>query len=496
MVSLNKISCSKFEHSARKFVTGLGKGDALLPIILLEAAVTGGRTYNAHKRGGFIEARERGTEETLGAIFWLWGVTAFNKMGDAIGKRILGLNNVNFEVGKDAVRNPIKNYIKKTGKYGDKTLAAFKFTKIISSIVLANAVIGFVVPKLNQAITRRYQKSIKNTENNNKTATQNLDNKANTTEQKDKKATSFKGLNVQSLLALSDSFENDARYKLLSTDLGIAGGRAVNARNKYERQEILFRDLGSIYFYMFCRSHINSLLNYMGTGRATRLDPVSTQLLDQHLRENLKDKKSYTAEEFEKAVFGNRNTEVPSAVKNKIQNGIIKLDDFKSIVGEKSDIAKFAERMSKLQPPIEGVSILTSEQVKDVYSKGLINTPEALKGIFEAFSNKKSTDPMMFYPEKELRSLKQRMVDYVEDIIKKAKTSGENITLETLKKANKANFMKNSINLGIGFAVSAYFLSTAIPKIQYWMTRMRTGMDKFPGVEEYDKKGCNTPNKP
>ena len=74
---------------------------------------------------------------------------------------------VDFEVGKDAVRNPLKNYMHKTPKYGTKTLATFKFTKVISSILLANAVIGFVVPKINQAITNNYQKSVEwNNEDN------------------------------------------------------------------------------------------------------------------------------------------------------------------------------------------------------------------------------------------------------------------------------------------------------------------------------------------
>ena len=54
----------------RKFVTQLDKSGAILPVVLLEGAVTGGRTYQAYKRDGFVEARERVTEESLGAIFW------------------------------------------------------------------------------------------------------------------------------------------------------------------------------------------------------------------------------------------------------------------------------------------------------------------------------------------------------------------------------------------------------------------------------------------
>lgn len=472
MLNQNKISYN-FQSNARKFVTGLGKGDALLPVVLLEATVVAGRTYNAYDRGGFVEARERFSEEILGSIFWLGGVVAFNKLGDKIGKKLLKLDNVDFEVGKDAVRNPLKNFLKQMPQHSEKTLAAFKFTKVISSILLANAIIGFIVPKLNQAITKKYQKSF-----------EKLDIKDN----KSVKKPSFEGGGVQTLLSLANSFENDAKYKLISTDAGIAGGRAVNARNKHERREILFRDLSSVYFYIFCKNHMGSLLNLVENGRTTRLDPVTAHELDLHIRNKMENNKAYTTEEFEKLVLGDTKVEIPKGIKEKFKNNIINLNDFK-MIEKNSDIVKCAELMSQLQPKIEDVAILTSEQVKDVYSSGLINNPQFLNNAFSQFTNKKSIDPFKFVPEKDLRSLKQRMVDYIEDIIKKAKSTDENITTKTLEKANKANFMKNTLNLGIGFAISAYFLSTAIPHIQYWMTRKRTGENKFPGIQNYKDKG-------
>lgn len=490
MTKISGISYNRVEQGARKFVSNLGRGDALLPIILLEAAVTGGRTYHAYERGGFVEARERGTEETLGAIFWLGGVSAFNKMGDAIGKKLLKLESTDFEVGKDLARNPLKNYMKKFPKYGEKTLGIFKFAKITSSILLANAVIGFVVPKVNQAITNKYQKDIKQVDSKNQPASGNseksADKFANKTTQKDKKNPSFKGSN---LLFLANSFENDARYKLLSTDVGIAGGRAINARNKHERREILFRDISSVYFYMFCRMHLNSALNTLQTGRATRLDTISAKALDTHLQGNLKSTEAYSAEEFEKLVFGDKKAEIPSSVQAKIKNSIMNLEEFTNIVSVRNDkdLVKRAKLMSKIQPELDGKAILTIDQIKDLYSNGLIDDPKFLSNIFETHTDKKSINPFMFVADKDLRSVKQQMVDYVEDIIKKAKTDGENITIETLKKANKKNFTRNAFNLGAGFAVSAYFLSTAIPKIQYWITKKQTGGDEFPGVEKYNK---------
>lgn len=491
-----------------KIVSGMAKGDALVPIILLEAAVTGGRTYHSYKRGGFVEARERGTEEVLGAIFWLTGVSAFNKLGDLIGKKLLGLDNlevgktpkknpfglekIDFDVAKDTVRDPFKNYTdiiekqanslikrKKVPKISEKTLAAFKFTKIISSILITNAIIGFIVPKINQAITRKYQKNVKNIDKNS-TGIKTDENFTGLTNKNNK--TSFKG-GIQNLLSITNLFENDARCKLLSTDVGVAGGRAINARNKHERREILFRDLASVYFYMFCKNHLASLLNLVENGRSTRLDAFSARKLDAHLRNGLKDK-SLNAQEFEKLVLGTQNT-IPENISKEVKSGIIKLDKFKELENNQT-IRKIAEKMSKLQPEICNEAIITAEQLKDVYTGGLINDPRFLNKVFRVFSDDKSINPLKYFAEKDLRKVKQQMEDYVKDIIKKSKSKGENITSETLKAAKKGNYIKNIFNLGVGFAVSAYFLSTAIPKIQYWITKKQTGEDNFPGVQQYN----------
>ena len=45
----------------RKFVRGLASR-SIVPVMLLEAFVEAGRTYQAYERGGFTEARERLTE--------------------------------------------------------------------------------------------------------------------------------------------------------------------------------------------------------------------------------------------------------------------------------------------------------------------------------------------------------------------------------------------------------------------------------------------------
>lgn len=75
----------------RRFVRGIASR-SIAPLILLEAFVEGGRTYQAYQRGGFDEARERITEEMIGAAFWFSGVAGFNKLID----KFIGKNFTNF----------------------------------------------------------------------------------------------------------------------------------------------------------------------------------------------------------------------------------------------------------------------------------------------------------------------------------------------------------------------------------------------------------------
>ena len=78
------------------------------------------------------------------------------------------------------------------------------------------------------------------------------------------------------------------------------------------------------------------------------------------------------------------------------------------------------------------------------------------------------------------------MIEYAETVCKEAKDGKVNADL--LKKVKNKNLMYNGINFAAGFAVAAAFLSTFIPKIQYYMTRKTTGIDAFPGTYDYEHK--------
>lgn len=483
--------------------------DGFLPVIALEAFVEAGRTYQAYKRGGFDEARERITEEFSGAVFWLGGVTALNYLFEKLGQKILKLPNKTVDIAEDSVRKPLTNYLnsettKDGAKILEKTMAKFKFAKVISSVLIANAFIGFVLPKINQGITRSYHKN-KNDEQPQKnwqdkfvkqSTLNDFINKSNNNEKENKKDIPF-GMN---LLTIANKFESDRNYKLLSVDAGTASGRAYSARNNDERVEILFRDLSSIYFYMFNMQNMNNWLNKIEQkGIGTRLDPVSAEFATKYMEEYLKDKGTdkVSVEEFSRDLLG-KKADLPESLKAKFEGKgtkVIELETFKqelkSLVSE-SELKAFeqtADKMSQLQPKIKGISILTEGQAKDILSGGHINNPEFLQEFFKNRFGNNFMDKYKYVAQNDLNAVKKDLIQYVNSIIETAKkTNAQEVTQTMLRKASAKNLRMNALNWGSGFVISALFLSTLIPKLQYLITKWRTGSNSFPGTEEFRKQ--------
>lgn len=507
----------------RKFVRGLASR-SIAPVMLLEAFVEAGRTYQAYERGGFTEARERLTEEVIGAAFWFSGVPLFNHLIDKyVGKKIFKLPETNFDTGKDNLRNPVKNYIAKYQQNFEKNLknnpdkiekmiAKYKFGKVVTSILLANCLVGVALPKINQAITRHLlKKKPEEQKTKQENSTQNSYSMDKFLSQKDKKDVTFGAISPQTLMTLAYNFENNPKYGLLSTDMGVWIGRGACARNKYERTEVLFRDISSSYFYMFNMPVIAMMLNKIQTGNSTRLDPIAAQQVTDHMQEVLKiNGGSMKPEAFREFVLGSSKNEalMTPAIKEILDKnkGVMNVDKFIELLSDVKakypqvdidKLSKTAKAMAELQPALAGERMITQKQILDIFRGGAINMPEFLKNVFRCstsdqnlFTGKISEagfDKDFVFISKETFTKKQKeMTDYVETIIKKAK-NGE-ITKDLLNKVCKENYAKNALNWGIGFAISAAFLSTFIPKIQYWITRKATGSNEFPGTADYSEK--------
>ena len=328
----------------------------------------------------------------------------------------------------------------------------------------------------------------------------NLDDYIDKVSSKENKNPTF-GSGAFSLMHVAHQLENNTTWQLLATDVGTATGRTISARNNNERREILFRDLTSIYFYMFNMPLMNSWLNRLEQhGRSSRADSINvhytTDLMKQIVNEN---GGKISAENLSKEMFGtNPEFKLPETVKSKFADGFMTIEEFKkeipNIVSqpEVAKYTKIAEDMAKLQPSVEGVERITLEQAEKVFKGGYLNNPEFMKNLYElSFGrNKKLNIPNFLNPYKFVSSDSVELVDndlkyFVEQILKKAKAANKEITSEILEKAAKTNFKYNVLNWGTGFAISALFLSTLIPKMQYWITRKMTGENEFPGTAEF-----------
>ena len=535
---------------SRNFITSLGKTGAILPVVLLEATVTGGRTYQAYKRDGFVEARERVTEESLGAVFWLFGATMFGKLIETIGRKTLPLSKEDCDVGKDAVRKPFENMClekAKDKKFNKELFAKFKFGKIITSLIAACAFIGYVVPKMNQAITKKFytnriepakeldEKTAKmrarfyhSPQDVNINSVQNFKSIVSD-KTPEKQAISFKG--AEFFMTMAQNFEQNAIYKLMGTDVGTVTGRAANARNKDEMVEILFRDLASIPFYCFTTPAIIAFLNnkdiFKGADN-TKLNPNTAMEIHNHFVELTKDRPDKGAiklEEFKKFALGSDEDfknhyekffpKKEEAKQEKIlgifnkkpkkEYRILNLEEYNKIVdanfkGERAEELKsLGQKMSELQPQLRVAqgdsyrlqSILTESQVEDILKGGEARRPEFMKKMLNTiFSSKKQPDRIAdkytFIPQGEIEAARERILGYVDSISQIAAKDGKKeVDWDVMMKANKRNIRRNGLYWGAAMGVSALFLSTIIPKIQYWITKMRTGRDGFPGIENY-----------
>ena len=566
---------------ARSFVTSLNKKGAILPVVLLEATVTGGRTYQAYKRDGFVEARERITEESLAAVFWLFGATMAAALFDKIGQKFMKIPKNMPDVGRDNIRSPFNNFINKAPDFLQMSskqkeavknkLARFSVGKTFASLITACLFIGYVVPKLNQGITKhifgRMDKKDPNHEKapdpyttrltlkdaraifsakgisinavENFKARQILNQNAQTTQQ-NKSNPSFKA-NADALLRIVQNFQTNDVWKLLGTDVGTVTGRTANARNNDERVEIMFRDISSIYFYCFSMPAIVAFMNRKDAfkGLNTKLNPMSAMEVHNHMISKMAENgfEQMTPQNFKNMMLGRElNENEASLLKKAFPNskpastkkvffGLFNkkippvydsttLENFFKIVDENIADKTLAQRIkdnaaeaSKMQPLKEGIAMITESQAEDAIKGGEIRKPEFLKKVignsfedfivkpenYDASGNvikkgaKKLTNPLnngyKFIENSEIENHRKEIIDYVQSIIKEAENKKQNVNFELMQKMNKRNLTKGGLFMLLAMSVSSLFLSTIIPKIQYYITYLRTGKNSFPGTE-------------
>ena len=467
----------------RKFVTKLDRKGAVLPVLLLEATVTGGRTYQAYKRDGFVEARERLTEESLGAIFWLFGAAIAGYLFDKFGQKFMKIPKDMPAVGVDEVRTPFKNYMNKKDPNHEK--APNPYTNRLT-IKDARSIFSAKGVSINAV--------------DNFKALMDKDNplKASSLSTNSSKP-SFKG-SVERLLRIVQNFDENRVWQLLGTDVGTVSGRTINARNNDERVEIMFRDIVSIPFYVFTMPLIVKFMSKHDKfkGLNTDLNPMSAMETHNKLvtKMGAVGISEMTPEAFREFALGNVENGVKLfkkvfseqfpqrdefvtkklfgfiPVKEKQPIRTITLSEFEELVNKNKtefkdpeQIKNLAQRMSGLQPERYNEKlktfekILTETQIEDVLKGGAAREPEFLKDILDNIfegklidvNNSKSLakktrplfDPYRYISQESVEKNRQKIIDYVEAIIKDAKDNARNVDFESMLKMNKRNYSKN-----------------------------------------------------
>ena len=455
--------------------------DATIPTAIIEACCTSGRTYQSYKRGGVLEAKERFREEVSCGFFWLFGVKGFNKIGDFIGKKLFKLEYLDTDVGKDALRNPFYNVAQDVK---NKT-AIFKFGKIFASVLLATGLLGFVVPKVNHAITQRALKERKEKENNSRGNLYTLDEYIQNVSNKPNEQ-SFKGSGglMEGIMKLSYNLENNNIARLVSTDAGMIAGRVVNSRHPAEAFEYLFRDLCSIYFYNFATGNVIALLNkVLGT---TNIHPKAIEKTCEFLKDT-----DMTGNE----VLNSLNAKPDKLFEQFADKDTYLLDEFvnklKTLGINNAELENKAARMSTLQPLFEGKSILSKAQLKDVFTDSIsANNPEFLRDVINAATYGRALDETKFVSAKECQKIRETLDFFIKEIAKKA---GDGKISDYVKNnpVAKSAYRRTALFHLTGMVTSALGLAVLIPKLQIYFSQKRFGKKTFEDIAQGKNKTEN-----
>lgn len=520
-MQINKITLSQKNNNkeisykgGREVLRAFSDPDSLITTIALESSVTGGRGINAYKRGGIHEFRERFIDDVVSAIFWMKGVDIFNKIGDKFGQHVLKLPTTEFDVGKDALRTPFNNLIQdlkektaspEAAKALEKKLAAFKFTKIILSTLLATSFVGFGLPKINQAITRRLMADEKlkhKTENSNEInkisdeinkqySFEEFNKKINKSNKKDN-IPNFRGISPTMMTTIAHYLESNKICKMLSCDAGILSGRVLTARNPDEGREYFFRDAASSFFYFASTPLVYKLFQKItGSSNLTSIDSVASKQINNEIIKHLTNADgtfaSINTKDFKARIIGVLNEKAKELISElPFKSDVISLEELKKYVTDEKLIEK-AKKMASLQPEQGTIGqVLTKQQVADVFKDGCLNTPEFMQKIFKSRFGEALTNPYKYIPMKKITTFRDNMDKYVQSIMDMAnKTNSGIINKELLDKINKKSFAMSATFRFIAIAFSAFVLGIAIPKIQYAITAKRTGDKGAPGLREF-----------
>lgn len=252
-------------------ISAIGNNRSVYPLILRDCGievpskifVTRKENLKESKLKANDATREKFIDEYVTSAIWLGGIPLVEKVADKIIKNKKFNPEISMKLFKEEEFQGIKYNIEKFKKLTPEAVKDMEkalknknnfekmiATKFTAAIVIPTALMGFVLPKLNFALTRY----IKNKRAKKNICTQNLDRPSiqNFTSGKN---ISF-GSNFVSTLANLKTVD-----KMAITDGGLTLGRVSTSRNKDEAYVNAFRMLGSMFLNFVAPKYIAKFLD-------------------------------------------------------------------------------------------------------------------------------------------------------------------------------------------------------------------------------------------
>ncbi len=444
--------------------------NATIPTLIIETGVTLGRANVANKTFGKQEAFDRLIEQGVSAVIWIYGVQMLKKIGDFIGKNILKIPQADFDIGFDYLRNPVKNNKINPKAYG------FKGANILISTALATYFIGFVLPKISYKLSKKAAKEKQENKKDTLLKNYSIEDFKNNLKQKNNEI-KFTSL-IDKTATAAHILENNSTARLFITDFGVISGRCINAKTPQMKVGNLFRDITSMYFYLCATKHTVKLLNKLPfLAKNADIDPKILDTINQMLIQN-KDKINF--DDFLKSTIGEISKEDLEKLDDLFKNKkTVSLNEFSKIFPSKIEKAKL---MTQLQPFFKENPILDKNEAKDILSSGLITDPKFLKSVFEKATDGASSNQFKYVSAKKLDSIRQSVVDYINQINSNLKENEFN--KDFLQKLANKNIFRNFARYSLGIFVSIFALGYLIPKVQYMIVKALSKKDNPPNKQQ------------
>ena len=447
-----------------RVVTDIQNPNNSLGVLIEEIPSDIGRSYEGFKRGGVLEGAEKMRKELMNAAVWLGGIPLFKFLGDKFSEHILHLpmkvDFSNAAEGNDAIGDTLKyifkgenpnnldvsgiskKYVNKFSKYAKENINIEDMAKKVSNakkitsvaaVVLNCLMMGIVLPKINQKITKNKLKEQKRKEYAPKFESMDefqLKSKKN-------RDINFTGFfkDVENDIkkygfgyTIGYRTENDSTFRLVSTDIPMIIGRVATSRNKYEALENLVMDGMAMYFYNFCSGEVQRGL---------------------------------------RKLFGTKQAPIPDIMPT-VSETILKID---------SSVLKNAFATMENDNSLKTISeILPKDVVKEIYKAGTYQKYGQINK-FVKNSDLENIDKSVFNFLNYIKSKQTESMPLIKD---------ETVNLDLIKEVTSKVNKTNAVFLGAGLLASIIGLAVIVPKTTFWITKKLTGRNEFTGIANYD----------